>query len=182
MQKFSIFLELFSNSNENERFPTLSEEELANLGSKNQNQNTSKTRVQNLAERKCSVAKRESWKIFLAVSYVDAILCRFLLKFEKKTVTNTNQIVERRMPECQEVIKLVRTLCLRISSINAVFPPCLFVCTCNVILTITVGFFRSGNKLIDDVVIFYYQRKLFNSSLPIGLRDGETPKIFCCID
>ena len=43
-------------SNENERFPTLSEEELANLGSENQNQNTSKST--NLAERKCSVAKR----------------------------------------------------------------------------------------------------------------------------
>ena len=43
MPKFSIFLELFSNSNENERFPTLSEEELANLGSKNQNQNISKS-------------------------------------------------------------------------------------------------------------------------------------------
>ena len=41
-----------SNSNENERFLTLSEEELANLGSENQNQNTSKST--NLAERKCS--------------------------------------------------------------------------------------------------------------------------------
>ena len=97
-QSFPFFLDLFSNSNENERFPTLSEEELANLGSENQNQNTSKST--NLAERKCSVAKRESWKIFLAMSYVDAILCSFfLLKFEKKTVTNTNQIVERRMPD-----------------------------------------------------------------------------------
>ena len=77
MPKFSIFLDLFSNSNENKRFPTLSEEELANLGSENQNQNTSKST--NLAEliRKCSVAKRESWKIFLAMSYGDAILCRF---------------------------------------------------------------------------------------------------------
>ena len=95
--QFSISNDLFSNSNENERFPMLSEEALDNLGSKNQNQNTSK--ITNLAERKCSVAKRESWKIFLAMSYVDAILCRFLLKFEKKTVTNTNQIVERRMPD-----------------------------------------------------------------------------------
>ena len=84
-------------SNENERFPTLSEEELANLGSENQNQNTSKST--NLAERKCSVAKRESWKIFLAMSDVDAILCRFLLKFEKKTATYTNHIVKRRMPD-----------------------------------------------------------------------------------
>ena len=61
-QSFSISLDLFSNSNENEIFPTLSEEELANLGSENQNQNTSKST--NLAERKCSVAKRESWVIF----------------------------------------------------------------------------------------------------------------------
>ena len=52
------------------------------VGIENQNQSTSKST--NLAERKCSVAKRESWKIFLAMSYVDAILCRFLLKFEKE--------------------------------------------------------------------------------------------------
>ena len=78
-------------------FSAIVEEELANLGSENQIQNTSKST--NLAERKCSVAKRESWKIFLAMSYVDAILCRFLLKFEKKMATNTNQIVERRMPD-----------------------------------------------------------------------------------
>ena len=69
MPQFSICIDLFGNSDENERFPTLSEEELANLGSENQNQNTSKST--NLAERKCSVAKRESWKIFLAVSYVE---------------------------------------------------------------------------------------------------------------
>ena len=37
---------------------------VANLGRENQNQNTSNST--NLAERKCSVAKRESWKIFLA--------------------------------------------------------------------------------------------------------------------
>ena len=100
MPKFSISLDLFIDSNENERFPTLSEEELANLGSESQYQNTSKST--NLAERKCSVAKLkdiQSWKIFLAMSYIDAILRRFLLKFEKKTVTNTNQIVERRMPD-----------------------------------------------------------------------------------
>ena len=30
---------------------------------------------------------------------LDAILCRFLLKFQKRTVTNTNQIVERRMSD-----------------------------------------------------------------------------------
>ena len=41
LPKFFIFLELFSNSNENERFPSLSEEELANLGSKNQNKSKS---------------------------------------------------------------------------------------------------------------------------------------------
>ena len=69
MPKFSISLDVFSNSNENERFPTLSEEELANLGSENQNQNTSKS-TNSVAERKCSVTKRESWKIFLAMSYV----------------------------------------------------------------------------------------------------------------
>ena len=70
MPKFSISLDLFLNIVENERFPTLSEEELANLGSENQNQNTSKST--NLAEckLKCSVAKRESWKIFLAMSYM----------------------------------------------------------------------------------------------------------------
>ena len=39
---FSISHNLFSNSSANERFPTLPEEELANLRSKNQNQNTSK--------------------------------------------------------------------------------------------------------------------------------------------
>ena len=82
MPKFSISLDLFSNSNENERFPTLSEEELANLGSENQNQNTSKST--NLAERKCSVAKRESWKVFLAMSYVDAIICRFFAEIRKE--------------------------------------------------------------------------------------------------
>ena len=53
MPKFSISLDLFSNSNENKRFPTLSEEELANLGSENQNQNTSKsTKVQRSEARK----------------------------------------------------------------------------------------------------------------------------------
>ena len=86
----------------------LSEEELANLESENQNQNTSKST--NLAERKCRVAKRESWKIFLTMSYVDAILCRFLLKFEKKTVTNTNQIVERRMPDARSYKARLDTL------------------------------------------------------------------------
>ena len=60
----------------------MSEEELANLGSENQKQNTSKST--NLAERKCSVAKRESWKIFLAMSYVDAILCRFFAEIRKE--------------------------------------------------------------------------------------------------
>ena len=59
LPKFSIFLELFSNSNENERFPSLSEEELANLGSKTK----TPPRVQNLSERTCSIAKQESWKI-----------------------------------------------------------------------------------------------------------------------
>ena len=82
MPKFSISLDLFSNSNENERLPTLSEEELANLGSENQNQNTSKST--NLAERKCSVAKRESWKLFLAMSYVDAILLSFFAEIRNE--------------------------------------------------------------------------------------------------
>jgi len=39
--RFSILFELFSNSNNKEKFSTLSEEELATLRSKNQEQNTS---------------------------------------------------------------------------------------------------------------------------------------------
>ena len=50
-------------------------------------------RVQNLAERKCSVAKRK-FSFYILRHELDVILCRFfLLKFQKKTVTNTNQIV-----------------------------------------------------------------------------------------
>ena len=63
---FSLSHDLVSNSNENERFPTLSEEELDNLRSKTKTERP--PRVQNLAERKCSVAKRESWKISFAMS------------------------------------------------------------------------------------------------------------------
>jgi len=43
LPNFSISHNLFSNSNANERFPQLPEVELANLGSKNQNQNISKS-------------------------------------------------------------------------------------------------------------------------------------------
>ena len=90
---FSISHNLFSNSNANERFPTLPEEELANLRSKNQNQNTSKStktwlkvfnewRVQRNEARQLKDIPRQE---------LDAILAGFLLKFEKKTVMNTNQ-------------------------------------------------------------------------------------------
>ena len=96
LPKFSISFDLFSNSNENERFPTLSEEELANLGSENQNQNTSKST--NLAERKCSVAKRESWTEDIPRHE----LCRcnslsFFAEIRKEDGDDT--IVERRMPD-----------------------------------------------------------------------------------
>ena len=95
LPNFSISHDLFSNSYANESFPTLPEEELANLRSKNQNQNTSKStktwlkvlnewKLQRIEARKLEDIPRHE---------LDAILCRFLLKFEKKTVTNTNQKV-----------------------------------------------------------------------------------------
>ena len=83
---FSISHNLFSNSNANERFPTLPEEELANLRSTNQNQNTSKStktwlkvfnewRVQRNEARQLEDIPRQE---------LDAILCRFFAKIRKK--------------------------------------------------------------------------------------------------
>ena len=48
LQNSFISLDVFSNSNENQRFPTLSEEEVANLRSKNKNKTP--PRVQNLTK------------------------------------------------------------------------------------------------------------------------------------
>ena len=50
LPNFSISHNLFSNSNANERVPPLPEEELVNLRSKDQNQNTSNIEYKNLAE------------------------------------------------------------------------------------------------------------------------------------
>ena len=83
---FSISHNLLSNSNANERFPTLPEEELANLRSKNQNQNTSKStktwlkvfnewRVQRNEARQLEDIPRQE---------LDAILCRFFAEIRKK--------------------------------------------------------------------------------------------------
>ena len=49
-------------------------------------------------------------------------------------------------------------------------------------LTITVGVFRSGHKLIDDVVIFTTSENYLIAACRLSLRDGETSKFFCCSD
>ena len=76
---FAISHNLFSNSNANERFPTLPEEELANLKSKNQNQNTSKsTKTWLKVFNEWRVQRNEARQLEDILSQeLDAILCRF---------------------------------------------------------------------------------------------------------
>ena len=83
---FSISHNPFSNSNANERFPTLPEEELANLRSTNQNQNTSKS-------TKTWLKVSNEWRVQLNEARqlediprqeLDEILCRFFAKIRKK--------------------------------------------------------------------------------------------------
>jgi len=79
---FSISHNLFSNSKANERFPTLPEEELANLRSKNQNQNTSKTTKSWLKVfNEWRVQRNEARQLEdIPCQELDAILCLFFAK------------------------------------------------------------------------------------------------------
>ena len=67
---FSISQDFFSNITANERFPTLPEEDLANLRGKNENYNTSKstkTWLNVFRVGYAALTKRESWKISLVM-------------------------------------------------------------------------------------------------------------------
>ena len=77
------------------RFPTLPEEGIANRRSKTQNQNTSKSTKPWLKVFKKRKGQRNEERKLEDIPRheLDVILCRFLLKFEKKTVTNTNEKV-----------------------------------------------------------------------------------------
>jgi len=76
---FSISHNLFSNSNANEIFSTLPDEELANLRRKNQNQNTSKsTKTWLKVFNKWRVQRNEARQLEdIPRQELDAILCRF---------------------------------------------------------------------------------------------------------
>jgi len=83
---FSISHNLFSNSNTNEIFPTLPEEELANLRSTNQNQNTSKSRNTWLKVfNEWRVQRNEARQLEdIPRQELDAILCRFFAEIRRK--------------------------------------------------------------------------------------------------
>ena len=86
LPNFVIFHDLFSDITADERFPTLPEEELANLRGKNQNQNTSKsTKTWLNVFNKWKVQRNEARKLEdIPCHELDAILCRFFSEIRKK--------------------------------------------------------------------------------------------------
>ena len=79
LPNFVISHDLFSDITADERFPTLSEEELANLRDKNQNQNTSKsTKTWLNVFNEWKVQQNEARKLEdIPCHELDAIRCRF---------------------------------------------------------------------------------------------------------
>ena len=78
LPNFSISLNLFSNSNVNKRFPMLPEEDLANLRSKKQNKNTSRS-------TKTWLMFFNEWKVQHNVARkLEHILCRFFPEIRKQ--------------------------------------------------------------------------------------------------
>ena len=85
---FSISHNLLSNSNANERFPTLPKEELANLRSKNQKQNkatSESTKTWLKVFNEWRVQRNEARQLEdILRQELDAILCRFFAEIRKR--------------------------------------------------------------------------------------------------
>ena len=96
---FSISLGIFNKTNANERFPSLREEEVTNQRKQNGNKNTSRTTKTWLNVFNEWKVQRKEERNFedIPVNELDAVLCRFMPKYEKSAAMNTNQKV---WPSC----------------------------------------------------------------------------------
>ena len=115
---FSISHNLFSNSNANERFPTLPEEELANLRSTNQNQNTSKsTKTWLKVFNEWRVQRNEAKQLGdIPHQELEVILCPFFAEIRKKDVNEYEPeslalmqcLLDRHLKNCGQNYSILR--------------------------------------------------------------------------